>query len=904
MGSNKGSNNGAPNAGSTFSNTSSSLANASNSTSAGAQITSAAPQALASYNRLLGMSDFIFQQTPYTWDMDQKVAGLNPQQNQSIDSLVAQGLDAGNFDPTKVQAIESPYTDDVVNATQNWFNNQNSIQGDNLLGNAIKSGNAFGGDRAGVSEAQLGGQQQLAQAPVIAGLQQAGYTQALQEYNTLKQLGLTGGQQALQASTVRQTQAQREFDASRQNAIQRAAYLPELMNWYASLVGNLGPLEGSESVATGSTESAGSATNIGAGNTTPPSPNSLTAGLGLASSAIGLGRSFFGKRGGLVRLAGGGGVSGGSGGDNGQPNILSDVGTAVMSTGPFGSPRISRAGANMPSAKTMAAQSLPTPQAQPQPTPQPTASSNSSSSDNSFLGGLGNVLSFGAKVAPLFLLHRGGLVPGLAGGGPIRLKRRYDNGGDVDFDFGGDGSVMPPPVEESVFNGYDPERKDRYLPDENMSANGMTDRTDDDTADDATLIPVHAGLVQGDEPASGSPAGMPGDMVRGLDSSSGSPAGLPELSDTGAGGPSDPDQPKLAGGLTDTSDVIPAASSTRVPGLAPTDMSAQSRRATVGDGGPRQAAASTRQIPGLGKPPSTFASRAASDPFLAAGIAMLKNRSPYFGPGLGAGLEGAQGALATTAKQEQLDAKPQMITNGETVQFRIGDKMIDTGIRTETAAQKAADRRARELQKERLGIQADEKEKDRQARAELAADKAERSGKDKRDMIDARAKKLMEADPSMTYPDALARAQAAHKGEDLAWEKEAAKRAKEDPDQQGLDYWRKFYGLPPKASGPGGRRSPEPAPAPSPSPPSNTAPVTPGTKPPGVPEVKAPAAPDLKGALAAGKITPAEVIEQAKGAIARAPSQRDAIIKRLEDAKIDTTSLKLAPAIPMVPISQ
>ena len=84
-----------------------------------------------------------------------------------------------------------------MGATQGWFNNQNAIQGNDLLSQAIKSGNAFGGDRAGVAEGVLAGQQQLAQAPVIAGLQQAGYTQALNEFNQLKQMGLAGAQAGL-----------------------------------------------------------------------------------------------------------------------------------------------------------------------------------------------------------------------------------------------------------------------------------------------------------------------------------------------------------------------------------------------------------------------------------------------------------------------------------------------------------------------------------------------------------------------------------------------------------------------------------------------------------------------------------------------------------------------------------
>src|ERR1019366_7063953 len=94
------------------------------------------------------------------------------------------GAGAGAVDPTQfsksaVEQYMSPYTSNVVNATQSQFNNQNAVQGNSLIGQAIASGNAFGGDRAGVAAGNLANQQQMAQAPVIAGLENQGYAQAL-----------------------------------------------------------------------------------------------------------------------------------------------------------------------------------------------------------------------------------------------------------------------------------------------------------------------------------------------------------------------------------------------------------------------------------------------------------------------------------------------------------------------------------------------------------------------------------------------------------------------------------------------------------------------------------------------------------------------------------------------------
>ncbi len=103
-------------------------------------------------------------------------------------NIMSQGPQLQQFSKAAIDQYQSPYTQDVVDATQGWFNNQNAIQGNQLIGQGIKQGNMFGGDRAGVAQGVLAGQQQLAQAPVIAGLYNQGYAQALQEFNAQNQL--------------------------------------------------------------------------------------------------------------------------------------------------------------------------------------------------------------------------------------------------------------------------------------------------------------------------------------------------------------------------------------------------------------------------------------------------------------------------------------------------------------------------------------------------------------------------------------------------------------------------------------------------------------------------------------------------------------------------------------------
>jgi hypothetical protein len=224
------------------------------------------------------------------------VAPLNAQQTQAGNTLFNQGLDMGNFDPAKVQSIESPFTEDVVNKTQDWFNNQNAIQSNDLLSGAIKAGNAFGGDRAGVAQGVMAGQQQLAQAPVIAGLRQAGYTQALNEYNQLKTMGLQGAGAALGWGTMQQQQAQKEADVAQQNAMMSSAYPFQSLNWYGSLLGGVGPLLG----------------QTAAGSNNPPSQSGAAQAIGAAGAGIGLIGAATGaggqKRGGIVRPRARGGL--------------------------------------------------------------------------------------------------------------------------------------------------------------------------------------------------------------------------------------------------------------------------------------------------------------------------------------------------------------------------------------------------------------------------------------------------------------------------------------------------------------------------------------------------------------------------------------------------------------------
>src|SRR5262249_1973820 len=93
------------------------------------------------------------------------------------------------FNGQTVAGFESPYNQDVINATLGTINEQNAQQQNQLRGNAISAG-ALGGDRAGIAAAALAGQQDLAKNQTIAGLNNQNYAQALAELNNQQQLNL------------------------------------------------------------------------------------------------------------------------------------------------------------------------------------------------------------------------------------------------------------------------------------------------------------------------------------------------------------------------------------------------------------------------------------------------------------------------------------------------------------------------------------------------------------------------------------------------------------------------------------------------------------------------------------------------------------------------------------------
>lgn len=88
------------------------------------------------------------------------------------------------FSPGAISQYLNPYTQNVVDATARQFAHDNDVQAQGSIGQAIRSGNAFGGDRMGVALSELAGAQKRAQDPVLAGIYERGYGQAVNQFNT------------------------------------------------------------------------------------------------------------------------------------------------------------------------------------------------------------------------------------------------------------------------------------------------------------------------------------------------------------------------------------------------------------------------------------------------------------------------------------------------------------------------------------------------------------------------------------------------------------------------------------------------------------------------------------------------------------------------------------------------
>lgn len=245
------------------------------------------------------------------------------------------------FSAANVNQYMSPYTQDVINATQTQFNQNNAVDQSKLSSDAIHAG-AFGGDRTDVARSLLANQQQQAQAPVIANLYNQGYGNALQEFNQQQQqqlsadqanawlnsqagfgianlggmsqnaqisginAGLGGANALLGAGGTQQAQTQQELNVPYSNFLAQQAYPFQTTNFLSGIAG----LTGGQSGGTSST-------------TAPaPSATSQLAGYGLTGLGIAGLTGGFGNNGWLY-----------SSGTNAAAGAAADAASGAVSSG-------------------------------------------------------------------------------------------------------------------------------------------------------------------------------------------------------------------------------------------------------------------------------------------------------------------------------------------------------------------------------------------------------------------------------------------------------------------------------------------------------------------------------------------------------------------------------------------
>jgi len=179
--------------------------------------------------------------TPFQQYQGEMVAGLTPTQEAGIQNVNASaglaqpyyGAGAGYvqqaatpFGQQQLNQYMSPYINDVVSQTMANLGETNAQQQQQLLGNAISQG-AFGGDRAGIAQAELARQQNLATGQTLANVLQGGYGQALGQFNADQtralQAGSTLGQLGTGAQAAGLQGAQAQLGAgAQQQAVQQA----------------------------------------------------------------------------------------------------------------------------------------------------------------------------------------------------------------------------------------------------------------------------------------------------------------------------------------------------------------------------------------------------------------------------------------------------------------------------------------------------------------------------------------------------------------------------------------------------------------------------------------------------------------------------------------------------------
>lgn len=228
------------------------------------QKTELPPEVKAQYAYLMDRANQVAE-TPYEAYSGQRVAGLVPAQYEAMGMMRNAAASAQNpmyWSGQNIQQYMNPYTQNVIDTTLANTGIADQLQQQQIMGNAIKQGNAFGGDRMGLAQAELARNQALARNQTVAGLWNQNWTQANDNFARQQQYGLQANEAAsklatqyLGAGSLAQATQQKELDALYEAYTNRVAFPYQQLGW----LGNLSLGVGSQSGGTTTkTESGGS----------------------------------------------------------------------------------------------------------------------------------------------------------------------------------------------------------------------------------------------------------------------------------------------------------------------------------------------------------------------------------------------------------------------------------------------------------------------------------------------------------------------------------------------------------------------------------------------------------------------------------------------------------------------
>jgi hypothetical protein len=279
--------------------------------------------------------------TPNQAQAGQSIAGLQGgtqpafQQASSMVQNAAQPLQMQQYNQGNINQYMNPYLNDVVGSAVANINQTNAQQQQQVLGDSIQRG-AFGGDRAGIAQAELARQQNLSNNATISNLLGQGYSQAQGEFNNQQQtnlatqlqnrslqstnalnlanLGTQGQQAALQQAqaqygygSAEQQQQQAGLSTAYQQYQNQQAFPYQQLSYYAGLASGAAPALGGTTTGYSPTLSPANAIGqIGQLGTILGGSSGIGGLFGAASNVASVPSPFGLKTGGRVGYASGG----------------------------------------------------------------------------------------------------------------------------------------------------------------------------------------------------------------------------------------------------------------------------------------------------------------------------------------------------------------------------------------------------------------------------------------------------------------------------------------------------------------------------------------------------------------------------------------------------------------------